>query len=148
MVAERCYELMMQRTLERKTFGKYLWQHGGTQELISDSVSDLESARLLTLSCAAAMDDVGPKLARHKIASIKVAVPELTYRVVDRAVQVFGGAGLNEDLILARCLAGLRTLRIADGPDAVHKRSVALMEIEKAKQLQHEAKEKRTQSRL
>jgi alkylation response protein AidB-like acyl-CoA dehydrogenase len=78
MVAERCYELMMQRTLERKTFGKYLWQHGGTQELIADSVADLESARLLTFSCAAAMDDVSPKLARHKIASIKVGVPELT----------------------------------------------------------------------
>jgi acyl-CoA dehydrogenase len=140
MVAERCYELMMQRTLERQTFGKYLYQHGGTQELIADSVADLESARLLTLSCAAAMDDVGPKLARHKIASIKVTVPELTYRVVDRAVQVFGGAGLNEDLILARCLAGLRTLRIADGPDAVHKRSVALMEIKKAKQLQRQSR--------
>lgn len=124
---------MLQRVLERKTFGKFLWEHGGCQEMIADSVSDLEAARLLTLSCAAALDDVGPRLARDKIASIKVAVPQLTYRVVDRAVQVHGGGGLSEDFVLAKFLSGLRSLQIADGPDAVHKRTVAMLEVRKAK---------------
>jgi acyl-CoA dehydrogenase len=124
---------MLQRALERKTFGKYLWEHGGTQEMIADSVTDLEAARLLTLSCADAMDSVGVKQARDKIAGIKVAVPELTYRVVDRAVQLFGGAGVSDDFVLSRALAGLRSLRIADGPDAVHRRTVAFLEIKKAK---------------
>jgi len=131
-MAARAYELMMQRVLERKTFGKYLWEHGGCQEMIADSVADLEAARLLTLSCAAALDDVGPKLARDKIASIKVAVPQMTYRVVDRAIQVHGGAGLSDDFPLARFLAGLRSLQIADGPDAVHKMTVAKLEVKKA----------------
>jgi acyl-CoA dehydrogenase len=125
---------MLQRAMERKAFGKFLWEHGGTQEMIADSVTDLEAARLLTLSCAAAMDDVGVKHSRDKIAGIKVAVPELTYRVVDRAVQVFGGAGVSDDFILARVLAGLRSLRIADGPDAVHRMTVAKLEIKKAKE--------------
>ena len=79
---------MLQRAIERKTFGKTLAEHGGCQELIADSASDLEAARLLTLSCAEAMDSHGAKSARDKIASIKVSVPELTGRVVDRAVQV------------------------------------------------------------
>jgi len=131
-LAARCYELMLQRTLTRKTFGKYLAQHGGCQEMIADSATDLEAARLLTLSCADAIDNVGPQKARDKIASIKVAVPELTSRVVDRAVQVYGGAGVCQDFPLARALTGLRTLRIADGPDAVHKRTVAGIEIKKA----------------
>ena len=100
--------------------------------MIADSVADLEAARLLTLSCAAAMDSVGARRARDKIATIKVAVPELTHRVVDRAVQVFGGAGVSDDFILARSLAALRTLRIADGPDSVHRRTVARLEIKKA----------------
>ena len=81
--AARCYELMLQRSLERKTFGKYLWEHGGCQNDIADSVADLEAARLLTLSCAASMDEVGVKNARGKIATIKVAVPQLTHRVVE-----------------------------------------------------------------
>jgi acyl-CoA dehydrogenase len=79
---------MLQRACQRKTFGQYLWQHGGCQEMIADSASDLQAARLLTLSCAAALDDVGPRMARDKIASIKVAVPELCHRIVDRAIQV------------------------------------------------------------
>lgn len=132
-LAQRCYEYMLERSLTRRTFGKLLCEHGGCQEQIADSVADLEAARLLTLSCAAAMDTHGARGARDKIASIKVAVPELTGRVVDRAVQIFGGAGVSDDFPLARALAGLRSLRIADGPDAVHKRTVALMEIKKAK---------------
>lgn len=130
--AARCYELMIERCLERETFGRPLWKHGMTQEMIADSAADLEVARLLTLSCAADIDERGAKDARDKIAMIKVAVPELTHRIVDRAVQVFGGAGVSGDFPLARLLAGLRTLRIADGPDAVHKQTLAFLEIKKA----------------
>ena len=130
-MATRCYELMIQRSMERRAFGKPLWQHGGCQEQIADSVADLHAARLLTLSVAAAMDSVGAQQARDRIAVIKVAVPELCYRVVDRAVQVHGGAGLSQDFILAKALAGLRSLRIADGPDSVHRRTIALLEIKK-----------------
>lgn len=131
-LAARCYELMLERSLTRETFGKALFRHGGCQEEIADSKIDLESARLLTLNCALLMDEQGPAKARDQIALIKVAVPQLTLRVVDRAVQVFGGAGVSGDFPLARALAGLRTLRIADGPDAVHKRTLALMEVKKA----------------
>ncbi|CAB9527424.1 Acyl-CoA dehydrogenase family member 11 [Seminavis robusta] len=143
-MAARSYELMLQRAMERRAFGKYLWEHGGCQEMIADSASDVEAARLLTLSCASALDDVGPRIARDKIASIKVTVPELCYRVVDRSVQVHGGAGLSEDFPMAKFLAGLRSLRIADGPDAVHRRTLALLEIRKAKKrMQDELKRSR-----
>ena len=150
---------MLQRTLTRSTFSKPLHSHGSIREMIADSATDLESARLLTLSCAAEMDHKGNKYARDKIAMIKVAVPQLTSKVVDRAVQVglfieclivvslrrkltyqfvkvFGGAGVCDDFPLARALVGLRTLRIADGPDEVHKQTLALIEIKKAKQVQ------------
>ena len=86
--AARCYELMLQRTFERSTFSKPLHSHGSIREMIADSATDLESARLLTLSCAEEMDKKGNKLARDKIAMIKVVVPQLTSKVVDRAVQV------------------------------------------------------------
>lgn len=132
-LASRCYELMLERTFQRQTFGRYLHEHGSCRELIADSASDIEAARLLTLSCAEDIDRHGAQKARDKIALIKVTVPELTSRVVDRAVQIYGGAGVSGDFPLARALVGLRTLRIADGPDAVHKQSLALMEIKKAK---------------
>lgn len=131
-LASRCYELMIDRSMSRETFGKPLCQHGGCQEMIADSRADLECARLLTLSCAAAIDNLGPNKARDQISLIKYAVPELAFRVIDRAVQVHGGAGVCQDFPLARALAGMRTLRIADGPDAVHKRTVARMEVKKA----------------
>lgn len=128
--AARSLELMLERSMEREAFGKYLAEHGGCQEMIADSVADLEAARCLTLSCAATLDSVeSPKLARSQVALIKYAVPEMTYRVVDRAVQIFGGAGVSDDFCLARFLVGLRSLRIADGPDAVHKRTVARMTL-------------------
>mmetsp|Transcript_42838 Transcript_42838/g.89842 ORF Transcript_42838/g.89842 Transcript_42838/m.89842 type:complete len:458 (-) Transcript_42838:448-1821(-) len=132
-LAARCYELMLERTFQRQTFGKYLHEHGSCRELIADSKSDLEAARLLTLACAEDIDTLGARGARDKIALIKVTVPELTSRVVDRAVQIFGGAGVSGDFPLARALVGLRTLRIADGPDAVHKQSLAKLELKKAK---------------
>lgn len=130
---------MLQRTLERQTFGRYLWEHGGTQEMIADSVSDLQAARLLTLACAHSMDELGVRASRHEIASIKVSVPALTYAVVDRAVQVMGGEGVRGDAFVARTLVGLRSLRIADGPDAVHKRTVALWAIRHAQQAKKDA---------
>lgn len=131
-MAVRCYDMMLERALSRKTFGKYLAEHGGCQEMIAESASDIEAARLLTLSCAEHMDLYGARAARGKIASIKVSVPAMTFRVVDRAVQIHGGAGMDGDLPLARILVGLRSLRIADGPDAVHQRTVARMELNKA----------------
>ena len=100
--------------------------------MIAESASDIDAARLLTLSCAEQMDMYGARAARDKIASIKVSVPAMTLRVVDRAVQIHGGAGVHDDLPLARILVGLRSLRIADGPDAVHLRTVAMMELKKA----------------
>lgn len=132
-LAARCYELMLERTMQRQTFGKFLHEHGSCQEMIADSRSDLEAARLLTLACADDIDQLGAKGARDKIAMIKVSVPEFTSRVVDRAVQIFGGAGVSSDFPLARALVGLRTLRIADGPDAVHKVTLAKLELRKAK---------------
>lgn len=132
-LASRCYELMLVRTMERETFGKKLCEHGGCQEMIADSANDLEAAGLLTLSCAAEIDARGADGARARIAGIKVAVPDLCFRVVDRAVQIFGGAGVDGNLPLAKALAGLRTLRIADGPDAVHRRTLARVEIIKAR---------------
>lgn len=87
-IAARCYELMLERTFQRMTFGKYLHEHGSCRELISDSAADLEAARLLTLACAEEIDRLGARGARDKIAMVKVTVPELTSRVVDRAVQV------------------------------------------------------------
>lgn len=141
--AQRCYDAMIRRVFTRRTFGKELYRHGGCQNEIADSITDLTAARLLTLSCAAAMDECGNVAARNQIAMIKVAVPELTYRVVDRAVQIFGGAGVCGDHVLARTLAGLRTLRLADGPDAVHRRTLALMEVKKAAKEQ-----KRLRSRI
>jgi len=141
-LAARCYELMIERSLCRETFGKLLWEHGGCQEAIADSRIDIEAARLLTLSCAAAIDDHGAVKARDKIAMIKVAVPNLALKVIDRAIQVHGGAGVCGDYPLARALAGMRTLRIADGPDEVHKRTIALIEIKKAKKLMNEINSK------
>lgn len=86
--AARCYELMLERTFQRKTFGKFLYEHGSCREMVADSAADIESARLLTLSCAEEIDRLGARGARDKIALIKVVVPELASRVVDRAVQV------------------------------------------------------------
>ena len=139
---------MLQQTIERQTFGKPLWQHGGTQQIIADSASDLRAACLLTLECASALDAVGARSARDVIASIKVSVPRLACNVIDRAVQVFGGAGVSDDFVLARSLAGMRSLRIADGPDAVHQRTVAKLEIAKARRRMEEEQKTRNMSRL
>jgi acyl-CoA dehydrogenase len=141
--AQRCLDLMVDRSMKRRTFGKALHEHGMCQDALAQSAIDVQTARLLTLQCAATMDAVGPKHARDQIAMIKVAVPRLALAVVDRAMQVHGGAGVCQDFILAKTLAGLRTLRIADGPDEVHIRTVSKLLIANAK------KQKKTQrSRL
>lgn len=129
MSAQRCYDLMLERSTQRQTFGKFLWEHGSLQRDIADSFSDLQQARLLTLHCAHEMDVHGTQKARQYISSIKVAVPRLCLSVIDRALQVFGGAGVSQDYVLANAWASMRTLRIADGPDEVHRRTVALKEI-------------------
>jgi acyl-CoA dehydrogenase len=133
--AQRCYDLMLERSLTRKTFGKWIYEHGSLQRDIADSFSDLQAARLLTLHCAHQMDLHGPKPSRQYISSIKVAVPNLIMNVLDRALQAHGGAGVCQDTVIASAWANMRTLRIADGPDEVHRRSVALLEIKKKKKL-------------
>uniref|UniRef100_A0A7S2U6D4 Acyl-CoA dehydrogenase n=1 Tax=Attheya septentrionalis TaxID=420275 RepID=A0A7S2U6D4_9STRA len=147
-LAARCLELLLERVTDphRNTFGteQGMWQHSAVLEQVADSVIDLECARLLTLQCAHLMDQVGARSARDAIAGIKVRVPELCINIVDRAIQIHGGAGVSGDFILARALANLRTLRIADGPDAVHKRTIGLLHVKKQlKQMQ-----KSKQSRL
>ncbi|MEU7767790.1 acyl-CoA dehydrogenase family protein [Nocardia sp. NPDC049190] len=129
--AERALELMCQRAQSRTTFGLPLAERSNIQDWIAESRIDIEMARLLTLNAAHLMDTVGNKQAQSAIAAIKVAVPAVALKVVDRAIQVHGGAGLTGDLPLARMYAHLRTLRLADGPDEVHKRAIARIELRK-----------------
>jgi acyl-CoA dehydrogenase len=129
--AERAVELMCRRAHERVTFGKPLAEQGVVQEWIADARMDIEQARLLVLKTAWLMDTVGAKGARVEISSIKVVVPRITARIVDRAIQTFGGAGVSDDLPLANYYAEARYLQIGDGPDEVHKRAVARRELRK-----------------
>lgn len=129
--AERAIELMCARVAERKTFGQQLSDHGVIQHWIAESRMDIEQARLLTLKAAYMMDTVGNKVAKSEIAMIKVVAPNMAERVIDRAIQAFGGAGVSEDTPLAHLFANARTLRIADGPDEVHRRQIARLEMKK-----------------
>ena len=130
-VAERALELMCQRAVSRVAFGKPLAEQGVVREQIAESRMAIEQARLLTLKTAWLIDNVGAKGARTEIAAIKVIAPRVCCEVIDRAIQVHGGAGVSDDFPLASMYAHSRTLRIADGPDAVHVRSVARMELGK-----------------
>jgi len=112
-------------------FGKTLAEQGVVQQQIAESRMAIEQARLLTLKTAWMIDKYGVKAARSEVAAIKVVVPRVALQVVDRAIQVHGGAGVSDDTPLARMYASLRTLRIADGPDDVHIRSVARAELGK-----------------
>ncbi|HEY1387874.1 MAG TPA: acyl-CoA dehydrogenase family protein [Ktedonobacterales bacterium] len=123
--AQRALELMCARVSERVAFGKPLAQQGVIQEWIAASAIEIEQARLLTLKAAWMIDTVGKKAAQNEIAMIKVVAPSLMTRVADRAIQAFGGAGVSDDFPLAGMYAGGRTLRLADGPDEVHKRAIA-----------------------
>lgn len=129
--AERSLELMCKRVQEREAFGKKIAEQGVVQQWIAESRMDIEQARLLTLKAAYMMDTVGNKVAKAEIAMIKVVAPNMALRVIDRAIQAFGGAGVSEDFPLAYMYAGSRTLRIADGPDEVHARQIARLELKK-----------------
>jgi acyl-CoA dehydrogenase len=128
-MAERALHLMCERAVSRVAFGKALAEQGVVQEQIAQSRIEIEQARLLVLKTAWLIDTVGAKGARSEIAAIKVVAPRVASAVVDRAIQVHGGAGVSDDFPLARIYAGLRTLRLADGPDEVHVRTVARTEL-------------------
>ncbi|CAN5907453.1 acyl-CoA dehydrogenase [soil metagenome] len=130
-VAERALELMCARVKEREAFGKPLAEQGVILEWIADSRIEIDQARLLTLNAAHMMDTVGNKEARSEIAQIKVVAPNVTLNVLDRAIQAHGGAGVSDDFPLANFWVSCRTLRLADGPDEVHRATVAKMELKK-----------------
>jgi len=127
--AELALELMTERAQERKTFGKYLYQHGSVAEGIARSRIEIDQARLLVLKTAWMIDHVGAKDARKEISMIKALVPAMHATVVDRAMQVFGAMGISPDTPLADSWTWARALRFADGPDEVHLQSIARMEI-------------------
>jgi len=132
-IAERALETMCKRVQERTAFGKPLAEQGTIRADIAASRMEIEQARLLTLKAAYMMDTVGNKAARSEIAMIKVVAPNVALRVIDRAVQTHGGAGVSQDTFLASAWAMARTLRLADGPDEVHVESIAKLELSKGK---------------
>ena len=130
-VAERALEIMVKRLLTREAFGKKIAEHSVWEERVARARIDIEMARLLTLKAAYMMDTVGNKVARAEIAMIKVAAPNIALKVIDDAIQAHGGGGVTTDFGLAKMYAGMRTLRIADGPDEVHARTIAKLEFKK-----------------
>jgi acyl-CoA dehydrogenase len=132
-VAERALETMCKRVQERVAFGKALAEQGTIRAGIAESRMEIEQARLLTLKAAHMMDTVGNKAARAEIAMIKVVAPNVALRVLDRAIQAHGGAGVSQDTFLASAWAMVRTLRLADGPDEVHIESIAKWELAKSR---------------
>ena len=132
--AERALEFLCKRIQKRVAFGKPLANQGVIQEWVADSRIEIEQARLLTLKAAYMMDTVGNKEAKKEIAMIKVVAPNMALRVIDRAIQGLGAAGVSEDYPLAAQWANARTLRLADGPDEVHKAQLARLELKKHKE--------------
>jgi acyl-CoA dehydrogenase len=130
-VAERALETMCKRVQARVAFGKPLAEQGTIRAEIARSRMEIEQARFLTLNAAYMMDTAGNKDARAEIAMIKVVAPNVVLRVLDRAIQAHGGAGVSQDTFLAGAWANVRTLRLADGPDEVHTESIAKMELRK-----------------
>jgi len=135
--AERALETMCRRVVSRVAFGKTLAEQGTIRADIAESRMEIEQARLLTLKAAQLMDTVGNKAARNEIAMIKVVVPRMALRVIDRAIQAHGAAGVSDDFELASGWAHARTIRLADGPDEVHREAIAKLEL--AKYSDHEA---------
>lgn len=131
--AERAFEMMCQRSTERVAFGKPLHQLGGNVDVIANCRLEIDQARLLVYRAAWLMDTVGNKNAASEIAQIKVVVPTVACNVIDRAIQMFGGAGVTQDTPLASMYASMRTLRLADGPDEVHRRTIYRQEMGKYK---------------
>ena len=127
--AERSLELMVERARSREAFGKLVAQQGVIRQWIAEARCEIDQARLLVLNCAWKMDTAGNKVARNEIAMIKAVVPQIALKIIDRAIQVHGGAGVSQDTPLANFWIYARSLRIADGPDEVHLESVAKMEI-------------------
>jgi acyl-CoA dehydrogenase len=136
-VAERALEIMCKRVQSRVAFGKPLAEQGTIRADIAASRIEIEQARLLTLKAAHMMDTVGNKAARAEIAMIKIVAPNVALKVLDRAIQAHGGAGVSDDTFLAAAWAGVRTLRLADGPDEVHAESIARLELGKWKKPAH-----------
>jgi acyl-CoA dehydrogenase len=130
--AERALETLCARVQSRVAFGKTLAEQGAIRADIAASRMEIEQARLLTLKAAHMMDTAGNKAARAEIAMIKVVAPNVALRVLDRAIQAHGGAGVSQDTFLASSWAMIRTLRLADGPDEVHIESVAKLELAKS----------------
>ena len=129
--AERALELMVERLLNRTAFRKQLAEHSVWEQRVADARTNIEMCRLLVLKAAWMMDEAGAKNARSEIAQIKVAAPRMALQIIDDAIQAFGGAGVSGDTPLAELYAGVRTLRIADGPDEVHNRTIARLEYAK-----------------
>jgi acyl-CoA dehydrogenase len=129
--AEKALDLMCQRAVSREAFGKPLAELGGNYDVIADSRIEIEMCRLLVLKAAWLMDKIGNKAARDAISQIKVAVPNMALRVIDRAIQMHGAAGVGQDFPLASLWTSQRTLRLADGPDEVHRRVIARKELAK-----------------
>lgn len=129
--AERALELMVVRLLNRTAFRKQLAEHSVWEQRVADARTNIEMCRLLVLKAAWMMDEAGAKNARSEIAQIKVAAPRMALQVIDDAIQAFGGAGVSGDTPLAELYATVRTLRIADGPDEVHNRTIARLEYAK-----------------
>jgi acyl-CoA dehydrogenase len=129
-LAERALEALCRRAQSRVAFGRRLSEFGTLRADIADSRMEIEQARLLTLKAAYMMDVAGNRHAKAEIAMIKVVAPNMALRVIDRAIQAHGGAGVSGDFFLAYAWAGARTLRLADGPDEVHREAVAKMELQ------------------
>ena len=134
-VAERALEAMCRRVTQRVAFGKPLAEQGTIRTDIAESRMEIDQARLLTMKAAYMMDTVGNKTARRELAMVKVVVPRMTLRVLDRAIQAHGGAGVCDDFPLAAAWAHTRTLRLADGPDEVHREAIAKLELKRAGEL-------------
>ncbi len=130
-LAERALETMCKRVRSRVAFGKPISEQGTIRADIATSRMEIEQSRLLTLKAAYMMDTVGNKAARAEIAMIKVIAPSMALRVIDRAIQACGGGGVSQDFELAAAWAGARTLRLADGPDEVHREAIARLELKK-----------------
>ena len=130
-VAERALEKMCKRLLSREAFGKRIADHTVWEQRIGEARTNIEMTRLLTLKAAYMMDTVGNKVARTEIAMIKVAAPNLALKIIDDAIQAHGGGGVTTDFGLAKMYSGIRTLRLADGPDEVHNRTIARLELKK-----------------
>jgi acyl-CoA dehydrogenase len=129
--AEEALGLMCERLQSRVAFGKRLSEHSIWEQRVAEARIEIEATRLLCLKAADMMDRAGNKAAKAEIAMIKVKAPQMALKVIDDAVQAFGGAGVSQDTPLAMSWAHIRTLRLADGPDEVHNRSIARYEFEK-----------------